>query len=47
MEYYLPKETGFAQNDTAGIILEKIIDGKQFGKILNQSLTSFLYVFSI
>jgi hypothetical protein len=27
MEYYLPKETGFAQNDTAGIILEKIIVG--------------------
>ena len=24
MEYYLPKETGFAQNDTAGV-LKKII----------------------
>jgi hypothetical protein len=23
MEYYLPKETGFAQNDTAGIILRE------------------------
>ena len=24
MEYYLPKETGFAQNDTAGV-LKKIL----------------------
>ena len=27
MEYYLPKETGFAQNDTAGVLKKYCIYG--------------------